>query len=70
MISLPYLFGGFLAGLVVTTIVLPPIRNKPQVPVPNDTRVFHTETGCVRVVATEVPCDGNEVALNFVAQHK
>ena len=69
--KLPYLFAGLLAGLVIGTVSSPPTRKKPKVPEPHETTTYRSETGCVRVVATEVPCPADPDSLNLLgAQHK
>ena len=71
ILELPYLFGGALVGLLISAVMSPPTRKKPQVPTPNDPTVYKTPTGCVRIHASEVPCPGETDSLNLLgAQHK
>jgi len=67
MIELPWLAAGLLFGLLASTVVIPPTRKKAQLPQPNDSSVYHTETGCVRFAAVEVPCVEGASSLNLLA---
>lgn len=70
-LRLPFLFGGALLGLLISAVMAPPTRKKPQVPAPNDPTTYKTDTGCVRIQASEVPCPGETDSLNLLgAQHK
>lgn len=70
-LQLPYVFAGLLAGLIIGSVSAPPTRKVPKAPAPNDPSVYRTETGCVRVQASEVPCPSNPDSLNLLgAQHK
>ena len=71
MIALPYMFGGFVIGMIVTTIFKPAPRVTSGVPTPDDVHIYKTTTGCVRVRSIQVPCTSDAVALNILAeQHK
>jgi hypothetical protein len=71
MITLLYLFGGFVLGLIITTIFKPAPRVISGVPTPDDVNIYKTTTGCVRVRSIQVPCTTDAVALNILAeQHK
>ena len=67
MIELPWLAAGLIVGLLVSTVVIPPTRKEIKVPQPNDNSIFHTNTGCVRFAATEVPCVKDADSLNLLA---
>ena len=66
MLSVPWLFAGFIVGLVIVSVFNPPVRQVPSVPTPNDNGVFHTKTGCIHVQASEVQCTPNAVSLNIL----
>ena len=70
LIQLPWLVAGVLTGLVIGTVFVPPTRKTPAVPRPGDPEVFHTDTGCVRFEATEVPCTAEPDSLNLLAAQK
>jgi hypothetical protein len=67
MIELRWLVAGLIFGLLVSTVMIPPTRKKITVPQPNDSSVYHTDTGCVRFVADEVPCVREADSLNLLA---
>jgi hypothetical protein len=67
MIQLQWLVAGLIFGLLVSTVVIPPTRKKITVPQPNDSSVYHTDTGCVRFAADEVPCVHEADSLNLLA---
>ena len=67
MIELRWLVAGLVIGLLIATVIVPPTRKKLSVPSPADRSVFHTETGCVRFTAVEVPCVEGADSLNALA---
>lgn len=67
MIQIKWLVGGLLFGLLLSTVVIPPTRKKITIPQPNDSSVYHTQTGCVRFDAVEVPCVQEADSLNLLA---
>ena len=67
MIELRWLIAGLIFGLLISTVLIPPTRKKVTVPQPNDSSVYHTDTGCVRFVADEVPCVQEADSLNLLA---
>jgi len=67
MIELKWMVGGLIFGLLVSTVVIPPTRKKITVPQPNDSSIYHTDTGCVRFDAIEVPCVHEADSLNLLA---
>ncbi len=70
-LDLPYVFLGALAGLLISAVMAPPTRKKPKAPEPNDSSVYRTETGCIRVTSSEVPCPADPDSLNLLgAEHK
>lgn len=71
MLALPWIFAGFIVGLILTTIFTPAPRSIPSVPSPDDVHSYKTSTGCVRVRSVQVPCTSEAVSLNILAeQHK
>lgn len=67
MLELKWVVGGVIIGLLISTVVIPPKRKKVMIPQPNDSSVYHTETGCVRFSAVEVPCVAEADSLNLLA---
>jgi hypothetical protein len=67
MIELRWLVAGLIIGLLIATVVIPPTRKKISVPQPHDSSVYHTDTGCVRFDAIEVPCGREADSLNLIA---
>ena len=67
MIQLKWLVAGLIFGLLISTVVIPPTRKKITIPQPHDSSVYHTDTGCVRFDAIEVPCVAEADSLNLLA---
>ena len=62
---------GVTVGLLMSSVVIPPRRTVSRVPDPMDEKVvYHTDTGCVRVEATEVPCTSETDSFNLLASLK
>lgn len=70
MIELKWLIGGLIIGLLISAVVIPPTRKKITIPQPNDSSVYHTESGCVKFEAIEVPCVHDADSLNLLAAKK
>jgi hypothetical protein len=71
MMNIPWIFGGFIGGLLIVTVFKPVTRDTPSIPEPNDIHIYKTPTGCVRVRSIQVPCTQEAVSLNLLAeQHK
>ena len=71
MIDLKWLAVGLISGLLIASVMVPPKRSVASVPEPNDTKVYHTATGCVRVSSVEVPCTAEPESFNLLASlHK
>ena len=68
MLSLIWIFAGFLSGLLVVAVFYPPKRQVPVVPTPTGDDMYHTKTGCVRVEASEIDCSSNSVSLNTLVK--
>jgi hypothetical protein len=67
MIQLKWLVAGLILGLLISTVLIPPTRKKVSIPQPNDSSIYHTDSGCVRFVAVEVPCVSEPDSLNLLA---
>lgn len=67
MIELRWLVAGLVVGLLIATVLVPPTRKKMSVPSPADNSIYHTDTGCVRFTAIEVPCTAESDSLNLLA---
>jgi hypothetical protein len=67
MIELPWLVAGLMFGLLISSVVIPPTRKKITIPQPNDSSIYHADTGCVRFAADEVPCVAEADSLNVLA---
>ena len=67
MLELRWIVVGMLAGLLLSAVVIPPTRKTKSVPSPNDSSVYHSDTGCVRFSAVEVPCVADADSLNLLA---
>jgi hypothetical protein len=68
MFDILWIFGGFLVGMIVTTIFVPPQMKKKMVPdVKNPDIVFRNpdvENGCFRATAYPVQCTDGIDFLN------
>jgi hypothetical protein len=67
MIKVPWLVAGFIIGLLISTVMVPPSRKIKTLPSPHDPSTFHTDTGCIRFVSEEVPCTSEPDSLNLLA---
>jgi hypothetical protein len=69
MLELRWIVVGVIAGLLLSTVVIPPTRATKSVPSPHDTSIYHTDTGCVRFSSVEVPCVAEPDSLNLLASN-
>ncbi len=67
MIDLRWFVAGLILGMLMSTVFIPPTRKLKSVPSPNDSSVYHTDTGCIRFVSEEVPCVEGADSLNLLA---
>jgi hypothetical protein len=67
MIDLRWFVAGLILGMLLSTVFIPPTRKLKSVPSPNDSSVYHTDTGCVRFISEEVPCVEGADSLNLLA---
>lgn len=69
MLELRWIVVGLIVGLLLSTVVIPPTRKTKSVPSPHDRGLYHTDTGCVRFSAEEVPCVSDADSLNLLASN-
>lgn len=67
MLDITWLSAGAVVGLLLSSVFVPPTRKEKAVPMPHDAGVFYTDTGCIRVVSTEVPCRAEMDSFNLLA---
>jgi hypothetical protein len=67
MFHVVWIIAGVIVGMLIACIVVPPTRNQVAVPSPYDKGVFHTDTGCIRTSAIEVPCGEENDSFNLLA---
>jgi hypothetical protein len=66
MLQLPWIAAGVILGLLISTVLIPPTRKEKALPTPYDDGIFHTDVGCVRFGAIEVPCTAEPDSLNLL----
>jgi hypothetical protein len=69
MLEVRWIVVGLVTGMLLSTVLIPPTRKTKSVPSPHDTSVYHTDTGCVRFTAVEVPCVAEPDSLNLLASN-
>lgn len=67
MLELRWIVAGVILGLLLSTVFIPPTRKVKVLPQPRDESLFQTDTGCVRFVSEEVPCNAEPDSLNLLA---
>jgi hypothetical protein len=67
MFQLVWIAAGAIVGMLIACVLVPPTRTQVSVPSPYDTGIFHTDTGCVRTHAIEVPCGQEADSFNLLA---
>ena len=67
MFQVVWIAAGALVGMLIACIVIPPTRKQVSVPTPHDRGIFHTDTGCIRTHAIEVPCGQEADSFNLLA---
>jgi hypothetical protein len=67
MLEVPWTIAGLIVGLLISAVSVPPTRTVKSLPQPNDSSLYHTDTGCVRFNAIEVPCTQEPDSLNLLA---
>jgi hypothetical protein len=67
MLSLLWVFGGFIVGLFVVSIFDPPFRTVPSLPSPGDHDIFRVQKGgCVRIISEETACTSDAISLGVI----
>jgi len=67
MFQLVWIAAGAIVGMLIACVLVPPTRTRVSVPSPHDKGIFHTDTGCVRTHAIEVPCGQEADSFNLLA---
>jgi len=67
MFHLEWIAAGVIIGMLISFMLIRPPRKQVAVPTPYDTDIFHTDTGCIRTNAIEVPCGAEADSLNLLA---
>jgi hypothetical protein len=67
MFQVVWIAAGAIVGMLIACIVIPPTRKEVSVPTPHDRGIFHTDTGCIRTHAIEVPCGAEADSFNLLA---
>lgn len=67
MFDLHWVAAGLVSGFLISSVLIPPTRKEKSVPSPSDNSIYHTDTGCVRFTAVEVPCVDGADSLNALA---
>jgi hypothetical protein len=67
MIQLAWVVAGLIVGMLISCVIIPPNRKEKSLPTPHDDSIFHTEVGCVRFGAIEVPCTAEPDSLNLLS---
>ena len=67
MFQVVWIAAGAIVGMLIACIVIPPTRKQVSVPTPHDRGIFHTDTGCIRTHAIEVPCGQEADSFNLLA---
>jgi hypothetical protein len=67
MLSLLWVFIGFITGLFIVSIFEPPFRTIPSLPVPNETNIFRTQKGgCVNIISEDIECSDKAISLGLI----
>jgi len=67
MIRLDWMVAGIIVGMLIACVIVPPTRKEKALPSPHDNGIFHTDVGCVRLDAVEVPCGVEWDSFNLLA---
>ena len=70
MLSLLWVFGGFIVGLFVVSIFDPPFSVVPALPTPGVSTFRTQKGGCVRIVSEETECTSNAISLGVINDSK
>ncbi len=67
MISIKWLFIGFITGMLITSVFAPAPRKVPTLPTPDNDKPFKTDYGYVKMIPEQVECMSSATSLNFLA---
>jgi hypothetical protein len=67
LLRFDWLVAGIIIGMLIASVMVPPTRKEIALPQPEDPTIYFTDTGCVRIVSTEVPCGQEADSLNLIA---
>ena len=67
MLEIHWVVAGVIVGLLIGTVLIPPTRKVKVLPQPRDESTYHTDSGCVRFLSEEVPCESEVGSLNLLA---
>lgn len=67
MLDIHWVVAGVIVGLLIGTVMVPPTRKIKVLPQPHDSSTYHTDSGCVRFLSEEVPCESESTSLNLLA---
>jgi hypothetical protein len=70
MLSLMWVFGGFIVGLFVVSIFDPPFRAVPSLPSPGVSTFRTQKGGCVRIISEETTCTSDAISLGVINDSK
>jgi len=70
MLSLLWVFGGFIVGLFVVSIFDPPFRTIPSLPTPGSQEFRTQKGGCVRIISEETECTSDAISLGVINDSK
>jgi len=67
---IPYAFMGIILGLFMVSIFIPITHTEPELPVPGPPQIFHTKSGCIKIISEEVSCSSEAISLNLINDRK
>jgi hypothetical protein len=67
LLRLDWVVAGVIIGMLIASVMVPPTRKEVVLPQPEDNTIYFTDTGCVRMISTEVPCGKEADSLNLIA---
>ena len=67
---IPYAFMGIILGLFMVAIFIPVVHSQPELPVPGPPQIFHTKSGCIKIISEEVSCSSEAISLNLINDRK
>jgi hypothetical protein len=70
MLSLLWVFGGFIVGLFIVSVFDPPFRAVPSLPSPGMNEFRTQKGGCVRIISEETVCTPDAISLGVINDSK